>query len=88
MGKHVPLPSDPIERAAEKKRRFSVYRCQYQRHQRKLEKERKVTAYRQRRELAQAARRLNIDLCLDLNDLTLEQFRKNISTAERWIAEL
>ena len=88
MGKHIPLPSDPTERAAEKKRRFAVYRCQYQKHQRKLEKERKVTAYRQRRELAQAARRLNIDLCLDLDDLTLEQFRKNIGTAERWIAEL
>src|ERR1700694_949296 len=25
MGKHVPLPSDPVAKAAEKKRRFKVY---------------------------------------------------------------
>jgi hypothetical protein len=25
MGKHTPLPSDPIAKAAEKKRRFKVY---------------------------------------------------------------
>jgi hypothetical protein len=35
-----------------------------------------------------AARRLNIDLCLELGDLTVEQLQKNIRTAERWIAEL
>ena len=88
MGKHVALPSDPVARAAEKKRRFSVYRCQYQKHQRKLEKERKAAAYWRRSELAQAARRLNIDLCLELGDLTVEQLQKNIRTVERWIAEL
>ena len=88
MGKHVPLPAEPEARVAEKKRRFAVYRCQYQKHQRKLEKERRAAACRQHRELAQAARRLNIDLCLELGDLTVEQLQKNIRTAERWIAEL
>ena len=56
MGKHVPLPSDPIAKAAEKKRRFAVYRCHYQKRQRKLEQERKAAAYRKQRDEEQAER--------------------------------
>ena len=29
MGKHTPLPTDPVAKAAEKKRRFAVYRKAY-----------------------------------------------------------
>lgn len=47
MGKHVPLPSDPTERAAEKKRRFAVYHSAY--------RKRTKAAYRTARDAKAAA---------------------------------
>ena len=92
MGKHRPLPSDPVAKAAEKRRRFAEYRREWQKRHRKAARDHKIAVavarHRVWRELAQAARRLNIDLCLELGDLTVEQLQKNIRTAERWIAEL
>jgi hypothetical protein len=92
MGKHVALPSDPVAKAAEKRCRFAEYRREWQKRHRKAARDHKIAVavarHRARRELEQAARRLNIDLCLELADLTVEQLAKNIATAERWIAEM
>jgi hypothetical protein len=88
MGKHVPLPSDPVAKAAEKKRRFAVYRREWKQRQKRLSHEQQAAQYRTRRELQQRAARLHIDLCLVLGDLTIEQLRNAIHTAESWIAKL
>jgi len=34
MGKHTPLPSDPIAKAAEKKRRFKIYHREWKKRRR------------------------------------------------------
>ena len=85
MGRHVWLPLDPVAKAAEKKRRFKAYQKEWKQRRRAESARKTISAYRLRRELARAAGRLNIDLCLELGDLTVEQLRKSIATAEGWI---
>jgi hypothetical protein len=87
MGKHIPLPSDPIAKAAEKKRRFKVYQKAWKTKRAQIRCEMGAAAYRQRRSVLQSARQANIDLCLDLNDLTIRQLNAAIQTARRWISE-
>jgi hypothetical protein len=58
MGKHTPLPTDPTERAAEKKRRFAVYRKEWKRRtlqqQRDARNAKLAAAYRKQRDEDQA----------------------------------
>ena len=76
MGKHIPLPTDPTERAAEKKRRFAAYRSAWQKRQRAAELARKISTARGRVSLLRAARRAHIDLCVSaLEDMTNDQLR-------------
>lgn len=56
MSKHVPLPSDPVAKAAEKKRRFKVYQKAWKQARSQAERARKVAAYRKQRDAAQAER--------------------------------
>lgn len=87
MGKHTPLPTDPIARAAEKKRRFAAYRREYKQRKRRERVQLAVIAAKRRRSLQLAARQANIDLALDLNDMTDKQLRTALEVAERWIRE-
>lgn len=77
MGKHTPLPSDPVARAAEKKRRFSVYHREWKRRRRAADVRERVAKALRRRDLERAARRAGVDLCVSsLSDMSTEQLRK------------
>ena len=70
MGKHTPLPSDPVERAAEKKRRFAVYHKEYRKIERAAYRARRLVLARQlwkeRQDLRRAAIAANLDLIQEL----------------------
>jgi hypothetical protein len=87
MSKHTPLPSDPVAKAAEKKRRFAVYRRGWRQRRREARKEAKIAYALGKLKLQRAARQLCIDLCLDLQDLTPKQLSAAIRTAEGWRSE-
>jgi hypothetical protein len=76
--KHRPLPSDPDAKAAEKKRRFKIYRREWQRRKRQELRAQKIRQAFDRRDLELAARRAGIDLCVDLRDLSSKQLRSII----------
>jgi isopropylmalate/homocitrate/citramalate synthase len=85
VGKHAPLPSDPAAKVAEKKRRFAVYYKAWKRRRNQAQRERRASAYKQQREAIQAARLLNIDLCLYFEDMTTKQLYAAIRTARDWL---
>jgi hypothetical protein len=63
MGKHTPLPSDPEAKAAEKRRRFNLYRSEWKKRKRAELRARKIQA---KQDLLRAAKVLGLDLCLDI----------------------
>jgi hypothetical protein len=74
VGKHTPLPSDPVAKAAEKKRRFKIYQKAWKKRRAQQDREQRVAAHRRRRGLEQAARQANIDLCVTaIGDMTERQ---------------
>jgi hypothetical protein len=84
MGSHRPLPSDPIDRAAEKRRRFKAYQKDWKQ-RRRVEAGRVAAAnYRAGRALLLAARQLNLDLCVSLEDMSEVQLRRALQTASSW----
>lgn len=86
MGKHIPLPSDPIDRAAEKKRRFKAYQKAWKQGRREEAYRVAVADFRARRTLLEDARRASLDLCLSLDDMSEGQLRKALRTARGWVA--
>jgi hypothetical protein len=82
MSKHTPLPSDPVAKATEKKRRFAVYRREWRQRRRRARKEAKIADALGKLKLQRAARQLCIDLCLDLQDLTPKQLSAAVRAAE------
>lgn len=86
MGKHTPLPSDPIAKAAEKKRRFKVYQKDWKARRREADRRAAASKYKGRRTLLADARRANLDLCLTLDDMGDGQLRKALQTARSWLA--
>jgi len=76
MGKHVPLPSDPVERATEKKRRFKIYKREWKRRARARERQEQAERYIQRRRLLQGCLRAHVDLCGPIEDWTNRQLRE------------
>ena len=84
MGRHRPLPSDPTERAAEKRRRFAAYRSAWKKRRRAAELARKISAARGRVELLRAAKRAHIDLCVScaLDDMSNDQLRAALQFAK------
>jgi predicted CoA-binding protein len=75
MGKHVPLPTDPIAKAAEKKRRFAAYRKAWKARTKAAWRQKKIAEARARRDLEQACIRAHVDLCCDPKDMTLKQLK-------------
>jgi sugar diacid utilization regulator len=76
MGKHVPLPSDPTAKAAEKKRRFKLYQKAWKKRRRESDIRERIVNAKNRRELEQAARRAHIDLCVSsVSDMTTKQLK-------------
>jgi hypothetical protein len=76
MGKHTPLPSEPVAKAAEKRRRFKIYQKEWKKRRRASDVRERVAKAIRRRDLEQAARRANIDLCVSsISDMTISQLR-------------
>jgi len=86
MGKHIPLPSDPIDRAAEKRRRFKAYQKDWKQRRRAEAARIAISDAKARRALLIEARRANLDLCLSLDDMSEGQLRKALRTVRDWLA--
>jgi hypothetical protein len=83
MGRHVPLPEEPDAKAAEKRRRFKVYRREWQKRKRQRLKAEKFQRAVERSQLRLAARRANLDLCIDL-DVSSRELRRALEIAKAW----
>jgi hypothetical protein len=79
MGKHTPLPSDPEARAAEKRRRFAVYRREWKRRKKAELRARKIQA---KQDLLRAAERLGLDLCFDIRRMHDTELRWRIESCQ------
>jgi hypothetical protein len=80
MGKHVPLPSDPTMRAAEKRRRFALYHRGSRKRQRAMARAKGAAEGISRRKLQQAALRAGVDLCVSsLHDMTTAQLKRALA---------
>jgi hypothetical protein len=88
MGKHTPLPSDPIDRATEKRRRFKAYQKDWKQRRRAEAARAAISNAKVRRALLIHARQANIDLCLFLDDMSEGQLRRALRTVQEWTSEL
>ena len=86
MSEHKPLPSDPVAKAAEKKRRFKVYQKDWKKRRRETAARVAIADFKASRALLADARRVNLDLCLTLDDMGDGQLRKALQTARSWIS--
>jgi hypothetical protein len=85
MGKHVPLPTDPTDRATEKRRRFKVYQKDWKRRRREEALRVAICNAKARRTLLADARRANLDLCVSVDDMSERQLRRALQTAGDWL---
>jgi hypothetical protein len=85
MGRHVPLPSDPIAKAAEKRRRFKVYQKDWKKRRREERIRVAIHDLKVRRSLLAAARQANLDLCLSLDDMGEGRLRRALRIAQGWL---
>lgn len=88
MGKHVPLPSDPIERATEKRRRFKAYQKDWKSRRRAEGIRAAISEAKAKRALLIEARQFNLDLCLSLDDISKSQLRRALQIVNSWVSEL
>lgn len=84
MGKHVPLPSDPTDRAAEKRRRFKAYQKDWKKHRRALVAKAAISDAKTRRKLLAEANSAHLDLCVSLDDMSERQLLRALQVAEGW----
>jgi hypothetical protein len=85
MGKHTPLPSDPTERAAEKRRRFKAYQKEWKQRRRAEDARVNLAHARLMRALRAEARQLNLELCCSVDDMSEGRLRKAIQTVRGWL---
>jgi hypothetical protein len=85
MGSHTPLPSDPIDRAAEKRRRFKAYQKGWKQRRRAEAVRIAVADSKARRVLLADAKRANLDMCVSLDDMSEVQLRKALQTLRDWL---
>ena len=80
MGKHRqprrPLPDDPDEKIAERKRRFAAYRKLWKAERRERERAENLQKFRARRALLVAAHKAGFDLVTIIEDMTDQQIQK------------
>jgi hypothetical protein len=86
MGKHVPLPSDPTDRATEKRRRFKAYQRDWKQRRRAEAIRIAIGDAKARRALLTEARQAGLDLCLSLDDMSDRQIRRALQTARAWLS--
>jgi hypothetical protein len=84
MGRHLPLPSDPIDRATEKRRRFKAYQKDWKKRRRAEAIRTAIGDAKLRRELLSDARRANLDLCVSVDDMSEGQLRRALQIAKEW----
>lgn len=60
MGKHAPLPSDPVARVAEKKRRFAAYNKAWRKRRDAAQRVRLADKYKRQRDADQAERQAEL----------------------------
>jgi hypothetical protein len=84
MGRHSPLPSDPIAKAAEKRRRFKAYQKEWKRRRAAEDREKSVSKTKHRRALLAEARHAALDLCLTVDHMSNEQLRRALLTVQGW----
>ena len=88
MGKHTPLPTDPVARAAEKKRRFAAYHKEWRANRRATMRGQMismaVSKARARRELEAACKRAHVDLCVtSIEDMSVAQLKAALDFVDR-----
>jgi energy-converting hydrogenase A subunit M len=88
MGSHRPLPSDPIDRAAEKRRRFKAYQKDWKKRRRAEASRIAVLHSKVRLALLADARQANLDLCVSVDDMSEGQLRNALKTAKEWTSAL